>query len=276
MEKINLPFFWEVGAHIRALSTITSVTDNRIQIYTASFPVHSYVYTLLNSFSSLNVCRAKGAELINAILEMQKWVRETPPEKWSEINPFADQLFGNVQNRARDFETIVLAELQTLATYHVTQKGAYSTPDIIERAEITLPESIRAKITDKVIDEIRQSGRCLAFDNPTASGFHIIRAVEGVMHQYYLAICKPTPAPAHLDNWGAYIAELRKSNDPSVKETIAILQQIKDNDRNLIMHPERVLSVDDAFTLFEIAKGAIMAMAPKLPEIKPIGGKKAT
>jgi hypothetical protein len=57
-------------------------------------------------------------------------------------------------------------------------------------------------------------------------------------------------------------------SDPTVKETVAILQQIKDNDRNLIMHPERVLSSDDAFTLFEIAKGAIMAMAKKLPDTK--------
>jgi hypothetical protein len=36
------------------------------------------------------------------------------------------------------------------------------------------------------------------------------------------------------------------------------------------MHPERVLSQDDAFTLFEIAKGAIMAMAGKLPEPKAV------
>ena len=41
------------------------------------------------------------------------------------------------------------------------------------------------------------------------------------------------------------------------------MQQNQDNDRNLIMHPERTLSPDDAFILFEIAKGAIMAMSVK-------------
>jgi hypothetical protein len=45
-------------------------------------------------------------------------------------------------------------------------------------------------------------------------------------------------------------------------------QQIKDNERNLIMHPERVLSADDAFRLFEIAKTAIITMSTFLPEIK--------
>ncbi len=82
-----------------------------------------------------------------------------------------------------------------------------------------------------------------------------------------MSVCKPTD-PKSLDNWGAYIAELKKSEDADVKETVAMLQQIKDNDRNLIMHPERVLSPDDAFTLFEIAKGAMMAMSRNLPYVK--------
>ena len=94
-----------------------------------------------------------------------------------------------------------------------------------------------------------------------------MRASEAVMHQYYLAVCKP-PKPDPLENWGAYIAELLKSGDSSVKETVALLKQVKDHHRNLIMHPEVVLSPDEAFTLFEIAKGAMMAMAGKLPEAK--------
>jgi hypothetical protein len=34
------------------------------------------------------------------------------------------------------------------------------------------------------------------------------------------------------------------------------------------MHPEVVLTADEAFVLFEITKGAIMAMSDKLPEHK--------
>jgi hypothetical protein len=46
---------------------------------------------------------------------------------------------------------------------------------------------------------------------------------------------------------------------------LAFLQQIKDQDRNLIMHPEVVLQPDEALTLFEVTKGAILMMAEKLP-----------
>jgi hypothetical protein len=119
---------------------------------------------------------------------MQKMINQTPPDKWMDANPLMDEQLGKVVNKSREFETILMAELQTLIAYHVTQKGAYYTPDLVDRTEIIFPESIRAKIPEDVREEVRQSGRCLAFDNPTASGFHIIRAVEGVMHQYYLTV----------------------------------------------------------------------------------------
>ena len=81
-----------------------------------------------------------------------------------------------------------------------------------------------------------------------------------------------------LGSWGAYITELYESTDPEVKKMVAILQQIKDLDRNLIAHPEGFLSEDDAFILFDAAKYAIMQMANKLPErgIKKSGRKRAT
>jgi len=130
-----------------------------------------------------------------------------------------------------------------------------------------LPESILKKISNEIVEEIRQSGRCLAFDVATASAFHIMRATESVIHKYYLQVCKPEPEKK-LANWGLYIAKLSQSQDPRVKEVVALLQQIKDRHRNLIMHPEIVLNPDEAFTLFEIAQSAIITMAGNLPIVK--------
>lgn len=275
MEKINLPFFYQLGAQLNPLTKFTPEVNNRALIWLASFPVHTYVYSLLvsPSFETLTVCRAAGIELTAAIVEVQKWMSETPPNKWKDIDPSVDMLFSNVINKAKEFETVLSAELQTLATYHATQKGIYSTTDLIERAERVLPVSVLPKISPEIKEEIRQSGRCLAFDSGTSCAFHMMRAIEAVMHQYYIAVCKPKPKPTKmLDSWGAYIAEFQKSPKPEVKEVVAMLQQIKDQHRNLIMHPEIVLSPDEAFSLFEIAKGAITAMAAKLPIFK----KKAT
>ncbi len=269
MEKVSLPFFYQLGAQLNPLTKFTPTSDNRVDIFLASFPTHTYVHGLMTSptFSTLTVCRAPGLQLIDAILAVQQWMRDTPADKWTDKNASADAKFKDVIDKAKQFETVLSAELQTVESYHVSQKGIYSTAGLMENAENMLPPSLRSRIGKDVIQELRQSGRCLAFDVPTASGFHILRATELVLHEYYINVCKPQ-TPDHLENWGAYIAELKKSKGPSVKETVALLQQIKDNERNLIMHPERVLSPDDAFTLFEIAKGAIMAMAGILAEKK--------
>lgn len=269
MEKISLPFFYQLGAQLNPLTKFTPDAKNRANIWFASYPAHAHTYSLLTSsaFATLTVCRSISVEFINAILEVQKWMSKTPPDKWAEVNPSVDIKFANVVNKAKEFETVLTAELQTLATYHVTQKGIYSTTDLIERADNLLPAPVSSKIGEGVKEEIRQSGRCLAFDSGTACAFHIMRATEAVMHEYYIAMCKPKSLEK-LENWGAYIAEFQKSPKAEVKEVVAILQQIKDQHRNLIMHPEIILTPDEAFTLFEIAHSAIIAMADKLPTPK--------
>lgn len=269
MEKISLPFFYQLGSQLKPLTEYEVRADNRVQIFIACVFVKGNIRLLLDQFTTLTVCRTAGEELINAIGNIEKWWKETAPDDMSKPNYSVDAEFRQVVNKAKEFQVVLSAELQTLATYHVTQKGIYSTTDLIERAENILPRPVLVKMSPQVIEEIKQSGRCLAFDSATASAFHILRATEALMHQYYISMCKPSPKPTGmLDSWGAYIAEFQKSTKPEVKEVVAMLQQIKDQHRNLIMHPEVVLSPDEAFALFEIAQGAIIAMAHKLPAAK--------
>jgi len=269
MEKLNLNFFYQLGAQLNPITNFIPTENNRIDIWLASGRAESFLIALMTnkSFAPLTVCRPAGTQLLNAISGVKKWMNETPPEKWKEKQWAADQTFKMVVDKAKEFETILGAELQTLGTYVVSQKGIYSIAGLVNFTEYMLPDSIRLKMGQDVINEIRQSGMCLAFDVPTASAFHILRATEIILHEYYISVCKPEKNN-RLDNWGAYIAALAKSTDPNVKETVAILQQIKNNDRNLIMHPERTLTPDDAFILFEVTKGAIMAMSVKL--VNPI------
>ena len=147
---------------------------------------------------------------------------------------------------------------------------------MINNAEIVFPKSVLKTLNIDIVREVREAGKCLAFDIPTASGFYMLRATEGILHEYYLVVCKPKKQDK-LDNWGAYISALYKlSEDEStidetknhIKKVLALLQQVKDQDRNQIMHLEVVLNDDEAFVLFEITKTAIMTMAEKLPIIK--------
>lgn len=268
MEKINLPFFYQLGSQLNPLTKMNGLdASKRMDILFASVAVRESIYSLLKSFSALTVCRSAGTQLVTAINKLVEWysTAHLDEAKINQPNPLIDINFQNVIDSAGKFEVVLSEELQTLVTYHVTQKGIYSTTDLINSAEKTLPPSVLTKISEKIKTEIQESGRCLAFDTPTASGFHIIRAIEGVLHQYYLAVCKPHPEPERLDSWGAYLSELKKMQQSDVDEVLALLQQIKDQHRNLIMHPELVLTSDEAYALFEISKSAIISMSSRLP-----------
>lgn len=264
MEKINLPFFYQLGALLRPLTEMEAKDTNRFDIYVAANRVIGYVRSLLDSYSTLTVCRNSGEELIKTTEEMLKWLRSTPHDEWEKEDHSINLKCSQLINAAKEFQTVLSAELLKLETYYVTQKGIYDTTALIARTENVLPASVLNKIDKKVAIEIRESGKCLAFDCATASAFHMMRATEAVMHKYYLHVCEPR-SKKKLENWGAYIAKLSQSQDSEVKEVVAMLQQIKDRHRNLIMHPEIVLSPDEAFILFEVAQGAIIAMADKLP-----------
>lgn len=278
MEKLSLTPFYQLGASLNQLTKMDTKPENRFNIIIAALPVERGVRFLLDSFSTLTVCRTTGEELIAAIDDAFQWIIKAEANEVNkpdvEVNKPEAVVLGNIKfqqiiNKAKEFETVLCADLQTLATYHVTQKGIYSTPDLIDRAENTLPAPVLEKIGKEVVEEIRQSGRCLGFDCATASAFHIMRATEAVMHEYYISVCRPKhKTQKRLDSWGAYIAKLKDSDDTNVPEVVAMIQQIKDRHRNLIMHPEVVLSPDEAFTLFEIAQAAIIAMADKLPAVK--------
>jgi hypothetical protein len=269
MEKINLPFIYELGLKLNPLAKMTYDKSKRTTTWLGASDVLSSMDFLFKKFPTLPACRTKCSELENARNEATNWIIKTKPSEWEKEDAEADAIFENIIKIARESEIVLSAELHTLAAYHITQKGIYSTTDLIERAEGILPQHVLGIIGQMAIREVRESGKCLALDCATASAFHMMRAAEEVMFEYYVSVCKPKPA-RKLANWGAYIAELGKLNQPEVKEVVAMLQQIKDRHRNLIMHPEISLTIDEAFTLFEIAQGAIIAMADNIP----VSGKK--
>ena len=269
MNKLNVNFFYNFGSHLNPIVEDIATNSNLLDIVIHCYNVKESLESLFKAFPWMDVCKNAAPELVSAIDESLKAYNELRDKKpdGSDGDKSIPYEFNELREKARAFQSVLAAELTTLEAYITTQKGGYDTTDLIENAEITLPPSVLNKINDKVINEIRSSGRCLVFDSPTASGFHILRATELVLHQYYLSICTPECDKA-LDNWGAYIAALNKASEskPDIKKTVMFLQLLKNIDRNNIMHPEVVLSPDQAFTLFDTAKSVIMIMAELLPD----------
>jgi hypothetical protein len=161
------------------------------------------------------------------------------------------------------FQAALSEEVRQLPLYFVTRVRAYSTHDLIERAEVALSAETRNAISDEAKEDFRQAGRCLAFEAHTASGYHSMRATERVLREYYALVLNK---PGIGIGMKQCIDELTKAG--ADKRTMQVLDQIRNLHRNPIDHPDIFLEPEAAADLFEIATSAISAMAREIAKLK--------
>jgi len=162
------------------------------------------------------------------------------------------------------FKTVLLAELETLNANFVTQKRGYDTATLIEAAENIFPPELPHRVPEAVFD-LREAGKCIAFELPTAAGFHLHRANEAILHRYYDAVTDGKPRPTSR-NIGDYLAALRQHNagDPKL---LAALKDLKDLHRNPLIHPDQTLeSIDEAIALMNGIHNAVVHMLKVIPD----------
>jgi hypothetical protein len=172
----------------------------------------------------------------------------------------------NVTGGLAEFETVLRNELGTADVYFVTRKAGYDTSVLIANAEKNFSSELAAKVSGAIPD-IREAGKCLAFEMSTAAGFHVLRAVEAVVRAYWDAVSKGKAHPRQK-SLGVYLKKMRDTKVGAAK-VLAILQQIKDLHRNPLAHPDETLTLEEAVGLFGIAQSAINAMLKDIPIPKP-------
>jgi hypothetical protein len=124
------------------------------------------------------------------------------------------------------------------------------------------------------LQELDAAGHCLALEAYTASGFHALRAVEVVVHDYYKSV---SGKDKELRSWYDYIEaltdlentrEARKSDYPSPKAS-AMIDRMRQLDRNPLMHPRESLDEMGADNLFSLSILTITELAKDLRDMRP-------
>ena len=146
---------------------------------------------------------------------------------------------------------------------------------MVDAADQSFPAEVAPYIPDKSKADWRAAGRCLAFNLLSASGFHVARAVEGMVEAYYQFFSGN--AGETLNSWNDYVKALEKiaAGNPTpcpAAKTLAELKQMKDDYRNPIMHPRVMLTEADARMLFDNGESLIIAMADEIRAAKQQGG----
>ena len=184
---------------------------------------------------------------------------------------FTDQLSVEVLRAVSHFESLLSKELSELPLFCVEECGNLSIPKLLTGASNGYPKSTREQLSEFQRDEIDSAGDCLAFGQPTASGFHILRAVESLVRYF---ATKATGAEPKKRDWGHY-CDLLEQNRADGK-VVGIMRQINNLYRKPLMHPQDRLSPDDAIGLFCICQSAIESLVSDmknkgfLPPLSPV------
>jgi hypothetical protein len=124
--------------------------------------------------------------------------------------------------------------------------------------------TVSATLSETLKADIREGGRCLAFELPTASGFHTMRAAEAVLLDLRRAAgCAAGPQGGDR-TWGAHLTALKGKIDAKLHHH---LDGIKELHRNPVAHPEVTLTEEEAISLFNAGTDAIRLMLKEIEHL---------
>lgn len=277
MRGINSFEFFHLGKVLEQLTNIKE-GDDVVEFYLSLNRCESALEKLLSGeFFDLVYCRPEAQGLLDQIRRALKSHFQNEdgeflfnPEWEGKVPQIAIWQFSETIQK---METNLAAELREASTFYIQGRAIYDTKKLVDDASKSIPESLLEILNEMAKDDLGNSGRCLAFGLPTASGFHAVRAVEGVLGDYARAFDDgpaATKAKTMGDSVQALMA-LHKVNDhkgplPN-KKTLRALDQIRDLDRNPVVHPRENLSEEEALALFSLANSAIIYMLNEMNEL---------
>ena len=254
MKRTNLIRFYRLGkiAGLRELKAGHSFDDFFEETFLIAVQLEAFVESEENQ---RNLPRAveKAAKLEKTLAELGRDRRSVTDTDVSTFNFMLSQ-----------FESSLDDDLARCHTYEVDPVGAYSFDRLIGAADKVFPETLKKIIPEQVSIDFRAAGRCLAFDLPTACAFHAFRATDATLREY----CKHFNAipKGNSRDWGTFIRALRDIlSDTGVAKkpngrTVELIDSIRAQDRNPLVHPELNLDSDGALLMFDLCKNAVSLM----------------
>lgn len=274
MERINEFVFYDIGKTLRALASVVG-NSKPSAVFLEIVQAEAVVTGLLSGKPvKLGVSRKPAEELLKSIGNISSHFKDTEgnisyPE--DDAVWIGSYWFDWYRNALAKFENVFSEEMAQAATYIVPARGIYDIPSLVDFADRAIPAEVSSFIPDNAKDDWRAAGRCLAFILPSASGFHVARAIESTVEAYYKAYLGTAPPTGQ--SWGDLVSDLEKvaQNPVPDPKTLAILRQIKDDWRNPVIHPRVTLTLTDAEVLFALGASVLMAVAQELKRLAENG-----
>lgn len=220
---------------------------NQVEVITILVPTGDALHRLINEkIAPLPMCTDSAIALMMAVQSILPMNQESISESWR-LSEFE---LVRLREAATAFDTALNIQFDHLDTYRVMPKGTHDTRKLIEHSEMAFGSNWK-HVVHLAQGDWQAASRCLAFDLPTACGFHAIRAMEAQVLGY-LKLKNLTPKKRDL---GHYVELLKQA--AAAPEAINLVDHLRANHRNPLMHPEDTLDIPEALAVFDLTKASI-------------------
>lgn len=262
----------ELGIQLERYKSATAPdTIRAIDLYMAVFSLQHAIKQFREQQPAFGLASDNADEVMEAAESFlqEHFYDSNNPARLKEFDSNAGMqtwLLYRIKPKLEEFVHVLSAACRKSESYFFGQKLGYEVTTLLHEAEKNIHESVLQYIGKDAIDEIRSAGRCLAVENYTASGFHVLRSLEVVMGDYYK---KATGSDKEFKSWYDYVSafkeledsrEARNSAFPSPK-VAAMLDRMRQLDRNPLMHPRDTLDEMGADTLFKLGIATLTELA---------------
>lgn len=158
-------------------------------------------------------------------------------------------------------EKMVYAESQTKLIF-VLSEQRYSLDCLLYHPEKMFKDGVFVKLPLIARSDLTEGFLCLLLSRATAAAFHILRATEAILREYYFTKVKRGREKNPM--WGNMIIGLNKRRDRK-GSLLKRLEYIKDSFRNPTSHPEAIYNIEEAQDLLGLCIDVINSMGDELP-----------
>ena len=262
VQQLNVHDYYELGKKVHSIEREMKAITEVIAASTLAWPLFMlrwhFVGMLTDPCALLPASQRAALAVMKAIgnlvpADIDGIFKLTPEDT---LSPYQ---FHALVTAITEFETVLKNYMPEMSTFAVDQIGIFRTEDLINKPFNQISEDLRSLLLPLALKDISEAGKCLAFRVPTAAAFHLSRAIERGMSQYYEGLTgEPYQLPDAARNWAKKTEALEKAD--ADKKITEYLVHIRKAYRNPITHPDEILDSSEAFNFFSQAIGVISMM----------------
>lgn len=259
VKETNLNVFFQFGMALENLNARISVKETVASLYPSLLFVQEWLYAFLREAESLRVAdsRAAAGNLALIIAPMLESLRAGDRQVTQE--EVSSYFFAK-----DEFEKAFDRDHRKLHVFTITNRALFDTDTLLQTPEEAFPERLRPFVPAQVMEDLRQASRCLVFDVPTASAFHVCRGTESLMLHYYEKLAGKAWEWSQRD-WAKYNAKLVELGAP--KAITDRLEEIRKQDRNAYIHPDKNVSLEEVPFLFTLCINVDFQMLQEIEKL---------